>query len=131
MRRPRFLTGPASRGTTDPMPSPKLIAIVTALTCLAGAQGAYAAATAEQLAEIEDLIVTRNCGGLRSYLEQYPALLEGDDPLAEELRNFANGLDSGIISCLSYRSGTAPTAGAVPEAATPEPAPGLGGGAIY
>jgi hypothetical protein len=89
------------------MPSNKLIAIVTALTCLAGAQGAYAAASAEQLAAIEDLIVSRNCGGLRSYLERNPVLLEGDDPLAEELRNFANGIDSGLISCLSFRSGPA------------------------
>lgn len=93
------------------MPSPKLIAVITALTCLAGAQGAYAAASAEQLTAIEDLIVTRNCAGLRDYLDQNPALLEGDDALAEELRNFANGIDSGLISCLSYRSSSDPTDG--------------------
>jgi hypothetical protein len=91
------------------MPSNKLIAIVTALTCLAGARGTYAAATVEQLTAIEDLIVSRDCGGLRSYLDQYPDLLEGDDPLAEELRNFASGINSGLISCLAFRS--SPTVG--------------------
>jgi hypothetical protein len=110
------------------MPSPKLIAIITALTCLAGASGAYAAASAEQLAQIEELIIARNCAGLRAYLVENPALLEGDDPLAEELRDFASGIDSGLISCLSFRSG--PGVGdlaADPEAAG---APGAGG-AIY
>ena len=88
------------------MPSPKLIAVITALTCLAGASGAYAAASAQQLAEIEGLIVSRDCGGLRSYLVENPALLEGSDPLAEELRTFASGIDSGLISCLSYKGGS-------------------------
>lgn len=99
------------------MPNPKLIAVITALTCLAGAQGAYAAVSVEQLTEIEELIVTRNCGGLRDYLDQYPALLEGDDPLAEELRKFANGLDSGLISCLSYRSSPNTAGGPVTDRA--------------
>jgi hypothetical protein len=86
------------------MPSPRLIAIVTALTCLSGAQGAYAAASIEQLTTIESLIVARNCVGLRNYLEQYPALLIGDDALAAELRNFADGIDSGLIACLAFQS---------------------------
>jgi hypothetical protein len=90
------------------MPSPKLIAVITALTCLAGAQGAYAAYTVEQLSEIENLIVSKDCGGLRSYIDRNPALLDGDDALADELRNFASGIDSGLISCLAYRS--SPTA---------------------
>jgi hypothetical protein len=123
------------RGRSEPLPSPRLIAIVTALTCLAGASGAHAAASAEQLAQIEDLIVSRDCGGLRGYLADYPDLLQGDDPLAEELRNFASGIDSGLISCLSYRSGPGPLTpeNPVPDATAvaPEPAPGLGGGDIY
>ena len=86
------------------MPSPKLIAVITALTCLAGAQGAYAAYTVDQLSEIERLIVSKDCGGLRTYIDTYPSLLDGDDALADELRNFANGIDSGLISCLAYRS---------------------------
>lgn len=103
------------------MPSQKLIAIITALTCLAGARGAYAAYTVDQLTEIEELIVSRNCGGLRSYLEQYPALLEGDDALSEELRNFANGIDSGLVSCLSYR--TSPMVSVEPFGPEPSAAP--------
>jgi hypothetical protein len=123
------------RRNAEPVPSPRLIAIVTALTCLSGAHGAYAAASAEQLAQIEDLIVSRDCGGLRGYLADYPDLLEGDDPLSEELRSFASGIDSGLISCLSYRSATPPLAPDTPvpeaEATAAEPAPGLGGGVVY
>jgi len=85
------------------MPSPKLIAIITALTCLAGARGVYAAYTMDQLAEIERLIVSKDCGGLRAYIDQYPSLLEGPDALSDELRSFASGIDTGLISCLSYR----------------------------
>jgi hypothetical protein len=91
-----------------PMPSPKLVAIITALTCLAGARGVYAAYTLDQLATIERLIVSKDCGALRSYIDQYPSLLEGEDALADELRSFASGVDTGLISCLSYRPG--PTA---------------------
>jgi hypothetical protein len=127
--------GHIHRGRAEPQPSPRLIAIVTALTCLAGAQGANASASLEQLAQIEDLIVSRDCGGLRGYLADYPSLLQGDDPLAEELRNFASGIDSGLISCLSYRTGAPPLAPEAPvpdaTAVAPEPASGLGGSAIY
>jgi hypothetical protein len=123
------------RRHSEPLPSPRLIAIVTALSCIAGAQGAHAAASAEQLAQIEDLIVSRDCGGLRGYLADYPGLLQGDDPLSEELRNFASGIDSGLISCLSYRTVAPPLAPEAPvpdaTAVAPEPAPGLGGGDIY
>ena len=85
------------------MPSPKLVAIITALTCLVGGRGVYAAYTINQLAEIERLIVSKDCGGLRAYIDQYPALLEGPDALSDELRSFASGVDTGLISCLSYR----------------------------
>jgi hypothetical protein len=88
------------------MPSPKLVAIITALTCLAGARGVYAAYTVDQLVEIERLIVSKDCGGLRAYIDQYPALLVGEDALADELRSFARGIDTGLISCLAYRPGT-------------------------
>jgi hypothetical protein len=88
------------------MPSSKLIAIITALTCLAGARGAYAAYTMDQLVEIERLIVSKDCGALRAYIDQYPALLQGGDALADELRSFASGIDTGLISCFAYRPGT-------------------------
>lgn len=89
------------------MPSPKLVAIITALTCLAGARGAYASYTMEQLATIERLIFAKDCGGLRTYIDAYPGLLEGDDALADELRSFANGVDTGLISCLAFRQAPA------------------------
>jgi hypothetical protein len=85
------------------MPSPKLVAIITALTWLAAARGAQAEYTMDQLAEIERLIVSKDCGGLRAYVDLYPSLLEGTDPLADELRSFASGIDTGLIACLSYR----------------------------
>ncbi len=85
------------------MPSHRLIAIITALTCLAGARGVYAAYSPEQLAQIEELIVSKDCAGLRTYIDQNPAFIQGDDPLADELRSFASGVDSGLISCLAYR----------------------------
>lgn len=117
------------------MPSPKLIAIITALTCLAGARGAYAAYTVDQLAEIERLIVSKDCGGLRSYIDQYPSLLDGTDALADELRSFASGVDTGLISCLSYRP--APAARNATELSLGAGAPATGqsllayGSAIY
>jgi hypothetical protein len=97
------------------MPSSKLIAIITALTCLAGARGVYASYTVDQLADIEQLIVSRDCGGLRAYIGRFPELLEGQDALSEELRSFASGIDTGLIECLSYRSG--PSGRDVPEVA--------------
>lgn len=92
------------------MPNRRLLAIVTALACL-GASGA-GAYTIEQLRDIERLIVSRDCGGLRSYLGSNPRLLSGNDPLSFELRSFVNGIDTGLIACLSYRAD---------EATQPEP----------
>lgn len=115
------------------MPSPKLVAIITALTCLAGGSGAFAAYTMEQLVEIERLIVSKDCGGLRAYIDQYPSLLVGEDALADELRSFAQGIDTGLISCLAYRPGT--TARNETALATAQGAPGASrlalGGVVY
>jgi hypothetical protein len=88
------------------MPSPRLIAVITALTCLAGASGAYAAYTVEQLRDIERLIVSKNCGGLRQYISSNPSLVQGNDPLASELRSFVSGVDTGLIDCLSRSAET-------------------------
>nr|MDJ1018324.1 hypothetical protein [Paracoccaceae bacterium] len=63
--------------------------------------GAHAAYNLKQLRDIEDLINDRNCGGLRWYLKQNPAILEGGDALAQELRQFAEGVDSGLIDCIA------------------------------
>jgi hypothetical protein len=115
------------------MPSSRLVAIITALTCLAGAKGVYAAYSMDQLVEIERLIVSKDCGGLRAYIGQYPSLLEGEDALADELRSFVSGIDTGLITCLAYRPGA--TARNDPTFA--QSASGIGearlalGGAVY
>jgi hypothetical protein len=85
------------------MPSRRLIALVTALSCLAAMRGAHASYSVEQLIEIERLIVSRDCGALRRYIDRNPTLLSGGDALSDELRSFAQGVDTGLISCLSFR----------------------------
>ena len=97
------------------MPSNKLFAIITALIYFGGNSGVLAGYSIEQLREIEQLVVTKNCGGLRGYLQSNPTVIEGADPLAEELRKFAFGVDTGLIQCLAART-TAP--GAAPANAT-------------
>ena len=82
------------------MPSPKLIAVITALVFVASAQGGHAAFTFAQLQEIEKLILSKDCGALWFYLQDNPEILEGDDPLADELRKFALGIESGLIDCI-------------------------------
>ena len=63
------------------MPSQKLIAVITALTCLAGAQRRLCRRlrrTARRRSRTSSSPGTAR--GLRAYLVEYPALLEGDDP---------------------------------------------------
>jgi len=86
------------------MPSPRLIAIVTTYLLFA-ASGAQAAFTLEQLRDVERLILSRDCGALFGYLSENPALMQGDDPLALELRNFSSGVQGGLIECLSVGPG--------------------------
>jgi len=100
------------------MPSPRLIAIITALSWLAGASGATAAYTVDQLRDIENLIVAKNCGGLRLYIQRNPALVEGGDPLAAELRAFVSGVDTGLIDCLSRDADTVARSETLPSITT-------------
>jgi hypothetical protein len=83
------------------MPNPRLLAIVTVLTCLGAGSTAFASYSLEQLREIERLITSKDCGALRGYIATNPSLLQGADPLADELRIFASGVDTGLIDCLS------------------------------
>ncbi|MBT8408285.1 MAG: hypothetical protein KJN93_01510 [Alphaproteobacteria bacterium] len=83
------------------MPDPKLLAVITAL-CLFGGQGhAQARYTVEQLLEIEQLIVSKDCTALRGYLAVNPEVMVGSDPLAIELRKFSQSVDTGLIECLA------------------------------
>ena len=91
------------------MPSPRLMAVVTALMLVASAKSGQAGYNLAQLRQIETLISSKDCGGLLSYLESNPGIVEGNDPLALELRNFMFGVRGGLIECVSVGPGLAPT----------------------
>ncbi len=86
------------------MANGKLVAIVTALMLTVGGQGAQAAFSLSQLVQIEQLIVTGQWDRLRAFLTANPALLEGDDPLATELRRFLAEVASGTIASITPAS---------------------------
>ncbi len=96
------------------MPNSKLTAVITALMFIAGAPGANAAYNLQQLQVIEQLILAKDCGALLRYLQSNPEIMDGGDPLAQELRSFSEGVNGGIIECLSAQSG-AVTQGLVPN----------------
>jgi len=83
------------------MPNPRLTAVITALIMMGSGHGVNAAYNLTQLQIIEGYILAKNCGGLLGYLNQNPTIMAGNDPLAQELRSFANGVEGGIIECLS------------------------------
>lgn len=83
------------------MPHSRLLATITALCLFGGGVQAQSVFTFAVLQDIERLIVSKDCAGLRNYLAADPRLMAGSDPLARELRSFANGVDSGLIDCLS------------------------------
>lgn len=87
------------------MPNTRLLAVVTAFLITGGGSGAIAAVTMSQLLEVERLIVSKDCGALLFYLSENGGLLEGDDPLAQELRSFSQGVEGGVIDCLSQAPG--------------------------
>ena len=86
------------------MPNNRLLGIITALLYFGANSGVQASYSIEQLREIEQLVNTKNCGGLRGYLRINPEIIEGADPLADELRKFAFGVDTGLIQCLAART---------------------------
>ncbi len=92
------------------MPNPRLLAMITAAVMFAPATGVNAEFTLNELQRIEQLIVSKDCGALWSHLRKNPGLTQGADPLAAELRNFANGINGGLVNCLSVQQGTAPLA---------------------
>lgn len=98
------------------MPNPNLMAVITALMFLAGTGGAKASYNLAQLQQIEQYILSKDCGALLGYLQLNPAIMDGNDQLAQELRSFADGVEGGLIQCLS--------ASTVSE--TPVPVPGSG-----
>jgi len=83
------------------MPDARLTAVITALLMIAAGHRADAGYNLAQLQIIEGYVLTKNCGGLLGYLNQNQSIMAGDDPLAQELRSFANGVQGGLIECLS------------------------------
>lgn len=88
------------------MPNPKLTAVITALIFIASNSGVNAAYNLAQLQQIEGFIQSKDCGALLRYLRQNPGITDGEDQLAQELRSFANGVEGGLIQCLSATSGS-------------------------
>ncbi len=86
------------------MPDPRLVAIVTALILAWGGSAARAEYGLEELLQIENYILQKDCAGLWQYLLANPAIMEGEDALARELRVFVDATQRGQIECFSARS---------------------------
>lgn len=82
------------------MPNPRLLGIITALLLAAGASAADAAYTRHDLQTIELLIMNRKWAALREYIDAHPELLEGDNILAAELREYIATYKNGFIERL-------------------------------
>lgn len=87
------------------MPTPKLIAIVTALILLSG-RIAGAQYSLEQLQQIERYILSKDCDSLWVLLRTNPELMAGTDPLAQELRVFVESSMRGQLSCFDAPTAT-------------------------
>lgn len=70
--------------------------MLTAALLLGAAPGANAAYTLAQLQVIERLMLAGDLTSLRLFLEQNPEILEGDDALAIELREFLQEQQSAL-----------------------------------
>ena len=93
--------------------TPRLLAVVTVLSCFGLGSQAIADYTVAQLREIERLTTESNWGALRTYLAANPELLQGSGELAVELRSFTADVDNGLIEELSAHRG--PSRSQVPE----------------
>jgi hypothetical protein len=98
---------------------PRLIAAMTAHVLLATAQQGQAAYTLDQLQQIDTLISQRNCEGLWLYVKSNPAILDGDDPLASELRVFVAASERGQLNCFASRENSPSADGAAARVAAP------------
>ena len=88
--------------------TPRLLAVVTVLSCFGLGSQAIADYTIAQLREIERLTTESNLGALRAYLTANPELLQGSGELAVELRSFTSDFDNGLIEKLSARRDLSP-----------------------
>jgi len=81
------------------MPNQRLIAIVTVLLMIGGANKLLAAYTLDQLKEIERLVMQKDSLALGAYLSENIEVTEGDDPLSVELRKFLQCTRDGELNC--------------------------------
>lgn len=79
------------------MPSPRLLAVVTALILAAGAPAAHATYTLTNLQALEQMVLDQDWRGLHAFIEANPELLHGNDPLAIELRNYVATYRESVI----------------------------------
>lgn len=78
------------------MPDSRLLAVLTAMMFMCGGGALRAEISLGQLRELEQIVASKNSRALWHYLHLNPAVLEGSDPLAQELRKFCG---SGGLSC--------------------------------
>ena len=97
---------------------PRLIAVVTALALLGAAGPGRADYSLSQLQAIEGLISSRNCEGLWLFVKSNPELVDGEDPLAKELRVFVTATERGQLECFASRSSKSALSASVPTGET-------------
>jgi len=99
------------------MPDPRLVAVITAMMLIAGGFGGAARAefSLAQLQELERLVLARDTGALWAYIQDHPEVLQGEDPLAQELRLFAEATARGQLDYYAAR-GVLPPADPVTQA---------------
>jgi hypothetical protein len=94
------------------MANRRLVAIITALLLMGGA-GLRAEVSLEELRTMNELIDGQQWGALRDYLRKNPAVLSGDDALAQELRFFVAATEragNGAYASLLTEAPQAPAA---------------------
>jgi len=86
------------------MPDPRLIAVITAMMLIGGLGGAARAEfSLQQLQELERLVLARDAGALWLYIQAHPEVILGNDPLAQELRLFAEATARGQVDYFAAR----------------------------
>lgn len=80
------------------MPNPRLLAIVTVAMLAITSPASQAAYSKTDLQTIEQMIISQDWAALSSYIDANPDLLSGNNPLAQELRTFAESYRTGFIA---------------------------------
>jgi hypothetical protein len=81
------------------------MAVLTAMMFIYGGGSARAEISLGKLRELEEIVSSKDSRALWHYLHLNPSVMEGEDPLAHELRKFCG---DGRLSC--YDNAYPPTA---------------------